>query len=73
MEPYFSKCIEDGIILNANESPFNTPKKVRKLYFKELKKLDFNRYPDMQNAKLCQAIAKHFTINENEVTCLAIA
>ena len=25
MEPYFSKNIDEGIILNANESPFNPP------------------------------------------------
>lgn len=69
MEPYFSKNIEDGVILNANESPFNAPKKVIKQFIKEMKKVDFNRYPDMQNTKLCEAIAKRFNVKPTEVTC----
>ena len=27
--PYYSKMITDGIILNANESAFKTPKKIK--------------------------------------------
>lgn len=69
MEPYFSKNIEDGVILNANESPFNAPKAVIKQFIKEIKKVDFNRYPDMQNTKLCEAIAKRFNVKPTEVTC----
>lgn len=69
MEPYFSKNIEDGVILNANESPFNAPKKVIKQFIKEMKKVNFNRYPDMQNTKLCEAIAKRFNVKPTEVTC----
>ena len=69
MEPYFSKNIDDGIILNANESPFNVPKPIIKGFFKELKKVSFNRYPDMQNIKLCESIAKRFNVKPTEVTC----
>lgn len=69
MEPYFSKSIEDGVILNANESPFNPPKKVIDLYMKEIKKIHFNRYPDMQNLKLCEALAKHYNVKEENVCC----
>lgn len=69
MEPYFSKNIEDGIILNANESPFNVPKPIIKQFLKEMKKVNFNRYPDMQNTKLCEAIAKRFNVKPTEVTC----
>lgn len=69
MQPYFSKNIEDGIILNANESPYNPPKKIIKEFYKELKSVNFNRYPDMQNLKLCEAIANRFNVLPTEVTC----
>lgn len=69
MEPYFSENIEDGIILNANESPYNPPKEILDQYFKELKNVNFNRYPDMANTDLRKSIAKRFNINIDEVTC----
>ena len=36
MVPYHSSLITDGIILNANESPYNPPKEVIDLFKKEL-------------------------------------
>lgn len=69
MEPYFSENIEDGIVLNANESPFNPPQKILDEYFNELKKVNFNRYPDMTNEDLCKSIAKRFNVSFEEVTC----
>lgn len=69
LEYYFSPNIEDGIILNANESPYNPPKQVIDEYFNRLKDVNFNRYPDMQNLKLCNAIAKRYNVNANNVTC----
>lgn len=69
LDYYFSSNIEEGIILNANESPYNPPKEVIDEYFNRLKDVNFNRYPDMQNLKLCDAIAKHFNVGSKNVTC----
>lgn len=69
LDYYFSSNIEEGIILNANESPYNPPKEVIDEYFKRLSSVNFNRYPDMQNLKLCNAIAKHFNVEASNVTC----
>lgn len=69
MEPYFSKNIDDGIILNANESPFNPPIEVINSFKESLEQFAFNRYPDMQCEMLCEAIAKHFNVLKEQVTC----
>ena len=68
LKPYHSALITDGIILNANESPYNPPKKVIDLFKKELEAVEFNRYPDMDERRLCSAIAKHFNISDTNVT-----
>ena len=68
MVPYHSSLITDGIILNANESPYNPPKEVIDLFKKELNKVEFNRYPDMDERELCSSIAKHFNVNSDNVT-----
>ena len=60
MEPYFSKLITDGIILNANESPILPPDKVVKEIKEKIGNIEFNRYPDMAEEKLNIAIAKKF-------------
>lgn len=69
MEPYFSKNIEDGIILNANEAPYAPPKQILRKFNKELKKVPYNRYPDMQATLLRKTIADRFGIEADEVTC----
>lgn len=69
MEPYFSKEITDGIVLNANEAPYLPPKPILDEFNNRIKCLNFNRYPDMQNTKLCEAIAKKYQISKENVTC----
>ena len=68
MEPYFSKLITDGIIMNANESPVNPPKAILDEFYEAIKNVDFNRYPDMAEETLCEALAKHYNVKKNEVT-----
>ena len=68
MEPYFSANITDGIILNANESPYNVPSKIIDEYLDEVKNLSFNRYPDMAATDLCAAIANKFGVKPSNVT-----
>ena len=62
MEPYFSPKLTDGIILNANESPYNVPKKIIEEFEEKIKGVEFNRYPDMAALDLCKAIAKRFNV-----------
>lgn len=69
MVPYHSKLIEDGIILNANESPILPPDKVLDEIKKKITNIEFNRYPDMDEIKLNKAIAKKFKINPENITC----
>ncbi len=68
MVPYHSKLIEDGIILNANESPILPPDKVVKEIKEKIVNIDFNRYPDMDEVKLNKAIAKKFGIKPENVS-----
>ena len=68
-EPYSSPLITDGIILNANESGYLPPKKVLDKIYKSLSNIAFNRYPDMDERLLNKAIAKHYQIEEENVTC----
>lgn len=68
MVPYSSKLITDGIILNANESPYMPPKKVVKEINKLSKGILYNRYPDMDEVELNSAIAKKYNIKPEEVT-----
>lgn len=69
MEPYFSKLITDGIILNANESPILPPDKVVKEIKEKIGNIEFNRYPDMAEEKLNIAIAKKFGIKPENISC----
>lgn len=68
LKPYHSSLITDGVILNANESPYNPPKKIIDEFKKEIEKVEYNRYPDMDERELCHSIALRFGINDNNVT-----
>ena len=68
MEPYFSKNITEGIILNANESPYNVPLKIKEEFEQRIKNINYNRYPDMAAVDLCNAIAKKFNVKPSNVT-----
>lgn len=67
--PYYSKAITEGIILNANESAFITPKKIIDLIKKELDNIDLRRYPDTDNLYVRERIAKSYNIDIKNVTC----
>lgn len=69
MNPYFSKNLTEGIILNANEAPYLPPKEVLDQFYAEISKINWNRYPDMQTEELCCSIAKHFNIEPDQVVC----
>ena len=67
--PYYSKMITDGIILNANESPFDAPKEIMEEFKKEIDNLNLKRYPDTDNTVIREAIAKSYDIKIENVTC----
>ena len=69
MVPYHSKLITDGIILNANEAPYNPPLEIIELSKEEMNNVDYNRYPDMDEVLLNEAIAKCYKIDPLNVSC----
>lgn len=71
LKPYHSKHISEGIILNANESPLNIPKGILEKFKSVLDDVNFNRYPDTDNLKLKEAIAKSYGIEIDNV-CVGV-
>ena len=67
--PYHAKMISDGIILNANESPFPLPKTIMDEFIKQLSQINLNRYPDTDVTILNEAISKKYNIKPENVTC----
>ena len=67
-EPYYSKEISSGIILNANESAFETPKEIIELVKKELDNVDLRRYPDTDNTLIRESIANAYGLDITNVT-----
>lgn len=67
--PYYSKMIDEGIILNANESAFKTPKIIIDLIKNELDNIDLRRYPDTDNLYVRERIAKSYNIDIKNITC----
>lgn len=67
--PYYSKMITEGIILNANESAFQTPKKIIELVKKELDNIDLRRYPDTDCNFLREKLAKCYNVKIDNITC----
>lgn len=68
MVPYHSELITDGIILNANESPILPPSKVLDEIKDKITKIEFNRYPDMDEVELDKAIARRYNVKPENVT-----
>lgn len=71
LKPYHSQHLTKGIILNANESPYNLPKAILEKFKDLLDNIDFNRYPDTDNTKLLASIAKTYAL-EVENVCAGV-
>lgn len=67
LKPYHSTAHPEGILLNSNESPFCPPKKILDEFYKELKNIAWNRYPDMDEVALKEKIALAFEISKENV------
>ena len=66
--PYYSKEIKDGIILNANESAFETPKEIIEFAKAELDKIDLRRYPDTDNTLIRESLANAYDLDISNFT-----
>ena len=66
--PYYCKDITDGIILNANESAFETPKEIIELVKLELDKIDLRRYPDTDNTLIRESLANAYRLDITNIT-----
>lgn len=69
LNPYHSSFIEDGIILNANENPFNENKALMEHMKKAIENININRYPDTDATKLKKAIATAYNVDIECITC----
>ncbi len=69
MIPYHTPYIEEGTILNANESPFNVPTQILDIFTKSLQDVRFNRYPDMEATILKDALAKTYDVRKENIAC----
>lgn len=68
-KPYKSKNIENGIILNSNESPFLPPRQIIDEFTSKVKELKFNRYPDMELEELKRIIGTEYGFSSDRITC----
>lgn len=69
MQPYHSPYITEGIILNANESPYEAPESLKDFMKSKLDTLLVNRYPDTDSLELAAAIAKVYDVKPHNVVC----
>lgn len=69
LKPYHSSYISEGVILNANESPYAPPEALKAYIKDHLDELLVNRYPDTDNTKLIEAIAKTYGVGTRNVIC----
>lgn len=69
LKPYHSAYISEGVILNANESPYAPPAEFKEYIKEHLDELLVNRYPDTDNSKLANAIARTYGVRPTNVIC----
>lgn len=67
--PYHSAYLTEGVILNANESPYGAPQELQEYMKENIEKLLVNRYPDTDSSKLIDAISKAYKVKSENVTC----
>ena len=68
MNPYEPISGNYNIRLDANESPFDIAKDLKKDVLKAIENINFNRYPNSDAKELRLAAADYFGVNEE---CLA--
>lgn len=66
---YYSKYIEDGIILNANESPYAPPLQLKEHMSNWCLKMSINRYPDTDSTKLINSLSNYYKLPNDYFIC----
>lgn len=69
MVPYHANYIKEGILLNANESPYEVPEALVDYMKEQIGELLINRYPDTDSLELRQEIAKLHKVNLENIVC----
>lgn len=68
LKPYKPLLGDFSVRLDANESYLSLTKELKEKIVEEIKKIDFNRYPDPLAEKACTAFADYFNLDKNFVT-----
>ncbi len=63
LKPYHSSILENGVIMNANESPFNLPLQIINDFKDKISNIEFNRYPDMDNLGVTKSISRALNLD----------
>lgn len=69
LKPYHSQHLTEGILLNANESPYAPPKAFVDYMKEKIEELSMNRYPDTDCLELSKAIAKAYHVAPQNIVC----
>lgn len=69
LEPYHSAHLTKGVILNANESPYDVPQELKDYMKTHIDQLFINRYPDTDSLELVKAISMCYQVKPENVTC----
>jgi histidinol-phosphate aminotransferase len=67
MEGYHSPQVEVDIRLNTNEAPFSPPEEFETTFLQEVKKVDWNRYPDRLAWSLREDLAELHQVEPEQI------
>jgi len=67
IKPYHLPEVKAGIILSANESPYNLPQRVIDEIKEEFDRIAYNRYPDPLSLELRRLIGEHYGLGAKNV------
>lgn len=69
LEPYHVELVNQGIKLDANESPYPILQELKNHMKEWVDRMCINRYPDTDSRKLIGTIAKAYKVDTSEVIC----
>lgn len=69
LKPYHSAYVTEGVILNANESPYGPPEGLVSHMKEWVENMLISRYPDTDSTRLSEAIATAFEVKPENVVC----
>lgn len=69
LKAYHAPCVDKGIKLDANESPFGIDRDLKEHLAQWLETASIQHYPDTDSIGLKRALAEDYGVSPNEVTC----